>query len=970
MKRWISLILTVCLLAGAVPEAAATTQSFRNDFSFAGEPLSGEERLFREWAAVLVEKYRNEYAMLEPGELVVRQDSTPVLKVEFEWFQPKMEIVYEQRDAALYAPYYWIAEQKALFDGSTYAEKVNRFGVMTEDVPYRYGDIVNDPAKRQELYSWLLAETIRQKVESRPELLTGTDYVDRSRKGYYRYDLSTGTMVYDETLGFIQQQADADVAADAALMLTDALDVAVKAYCSYQNLKAKGANIASETFKNANSVPDYKTLVLDLVKELEHTLADTVKEGLQSLIKDIRDNAKKELANEIRGELKTRLANAYLNRNENIIGYLRSTYIDNPFGYIADFGTNKNSTTTYEPRAEFREAVIRLIQAIDDETARIPETVDAMLDEKQAALIAERVMSEEFLPAEQIYDAGTILYHVVTAMMIELLDGVTDALVTFVSDALKELLGKRSDNEDVISVILDYLTEDLLGETLRRMKISLKETIEEYDPAKLDSTDGTAAETGISDYWNDFTERYGQAMDSFPQYCLRQGLVRTIQLVLYLKDPDRGNSESQAAFEALTGSRKYSYGLREPDLGDLLILVGSIALGGVLSSFSEAVKGRLAFLNNTEKKDLEKALEDLQDAVNRAAVIRDETEYDLEIPEYVIAVITLVNELHDRYPEMNVRGIFYGELETAFRYVFAGAFADADVDDPEFSAYRDAHADTAMLENLLKNEGFWNLLMRGVFRSFETAAIAGVQSKAEVFAGETADFITPNEKALLQKNREYTDKRLNGNPQKADIIRMFTELFEDLWDSAKDLGGSFWSLVNSIADNLTGEDRASLIAQRINATKQISSILAMQLAFCTIGGIRTARYNSRDVDGLRMMDEEGDPAKISSMGNNRKNMNPNEIRNPDLTPDLNNIRALTNDIMTQMNLDASGMGAYYSMLLESEDYVMSDFFVHFLYPSHALVPQRFAESNLNRIVRLINEAEKNYNHDWDILFQE
>ena len=86
--------------------------------------------------------------------------------------------------------------------------------------------------------------------------------------------------------------------------------------------------------------------------------------------------------------------------------------------------------------------------------------------------------------------------------------------------------------------------------------------------------------------------------------------------------------------------------------------------------------------------------------------------------------------------------------------------------------------------------------------------------------------------------------------------------------------------------------------------------------------------------------------------------------------DLNNIRALTNDIMTQMNLDASGMGAYYSMLLESEDYVMSDFFVHFLYPSHALVPQRFAESNLNRIVRLINEAEKNYNHDWDILFQE
>ena len=82
--------------------------------------------------------------------------------------------------------------------------------MMTEDVPYRYGDIVNDPAKRQELYSWLLAETIRQKVESRPELLTGTDYVDRSRKGYYRYDLSTGTMVYDETLGFIQQQADAD----------------------------------------------------------------------------------------------------------------------------------------------------------------------------------------------------------------------------------------------------------------------------------------------------------------------------------------------------------------------------------------------------------------------------------------------------------------------------------------------------------------------------------------------------------------------------------------------------------------------------------------------------------------------------------------------------------------------------------------------------------------------------------------
>ena len=42
-----------------------------------------------------------------------------------------------EKEAALFMPYYWIAEQKRLFDASVYAERVNFFGVITDEVPYR-----------------------------------------------------------------------------------------------------------------------------------------------------------------------------------------------------------------------------------------------------------------------------------------------------------------------------------------------------------------------------------------------------------------------------------------------------------------------------------------------------------------------------------------------------------------------------------------------------------------------------------------------------------------------------------------------------------------------------------------------------------------------------------------------------------------------------------------------------------------
>jgi hypothetical protein len=170
-------------------------------------------------------------------------------------------------------------------------------------------------------------------------------------------------------------------------------------------------------------------------------------------------------------------------------------------------------------------------------------------------------------------------------------------------------------------------------------------------------------------------------------------------------------------------------------------------------------------------------------------------------------------------------------------------------------------------------------------------------------------------------------------------------------------------MTNSIVESVTGEDRVSLIAQRIFATKELSAALSMHLVRYTDGKIRTSLYNSKSMEILRSMNSQSTATTFDY-----KFMNPEEIRNPDLTPNLAHIKALTDDILTQMNLDASGMSACYSLSSGFDQYKYTDFFMHFLYPARALVPPEKVLTNLDSMIAMINEAEDSYKCEWEHLF--
>lgn len=981
MKRLTALALVLALLLGMAPVSSfADTLTFQADATAKARAMDPDEKAFREWAAELVKQYRDSYCLYQNDSSEIQRLDLAYQHIYETWGRYISDTVMKQTEGALFSPYYDIAQKKRLYDQSIYAKKVNMFGVVTDETAYTYEQLYDDPAKRQEIYTWILAETIQNKAEADPTLLTGTRYISARDKGYYRYDLSTGTMTYDDTLSFVQDQAVTDAEADWANFVVDGLNLAVKAYLAKENLMGQGTAIMKKARNKAYGKSGMDEIINTLKEDLLNTLIDTVTKAAREAISELRDNAKNELTNKLRGKLAESLANAYVNRNRNIIGYLRSTYLDNASSLVSLYDS-QDQAQGYEPRGEFRAAVRAFIQKLEQ------DNLDVMQKMASDELIRRTIVNfttNNALPLEKVLDTETILYHVFTVAVTELLDGLIDDVITFLASVAKEKLAGGGANKKIVAAALDFAIDDLLGEALHRLADGLKANMEKYDPAKLGLTSASQVQSGAGTWWASLGDEIGKQFEGFGGYAAQKGLDFVFSaIVLYQKDGGESDDPNgyKKAFDqvtdpnaALDGHEAGSFLFLTPwlekkgamELQDWIVYFCVLSMAASVDPFCSALEKKTDYLREADKRNLKATLKGFSQAANRLAA-----EFDLDKAEDLLRatgqVLALFYSLQQQYPNHNSIGLLKDEFLAALQYALVWKFRPAEEAPAEFQLYRQASTVANRLENALKDTKLWSSLADSLLGGVDPEKAMENVFKAEIYAfrqDHPGTDVGEKEKEIIRQSHINMQKQIEGDPDFAAIVKTLTELFQSLWEPAKQFAGSFWKAVNSTGDALHNEDVVSLIAQRINAVQQVSSALQQPLGTYTKGGVRTGLYNGNSLDVLRAMDARSDSTTFDY-----KFMNPQEILSPDLTPNLKNVKALTDDIMTQLNLDAVGMAAYTSLAEGWKDYVESDFFRVYVLPDDALMESSEAARRTQLIVTMINRFDNRYDHAWDRLFQ-
>lgn len=970
LKRIAAVLLAVCLFpASAIRDAQADHYVYKHRFTILAEDMSPEETAFRQWAADLVSAYRDEYCFLQEVSKDKGSQGTDfmafenlqtapvkVMELDYNWLTKVCETTYRDavREKALFMPYYWLAAQKRLFDGTSDALTTNRFGKNTREVPYSDWDIRQDPAKRQEIYIWMLSEMLKQKIETDPSLLTGTEYIDPNVKGSYTYDMTTGTLKFDPELAAVQLQSYDDYVADILTVVVDTVEVTIRSWLAVKDIKGTARELYdSVAEKLSDPYADVKKVMEDYLDDLIDTLLDSVSDALKDLIGKIRDNAKNELANQLRGYLAVSLANAVLNGNRNVIGYLRSTYVDHPSRMAEQKLVLSDNSRSVDHRTEFIQAVNALIARIDSDDMRNLSEQEVLKEVSSYAL-------DDVMGTEEILSAGTIAFKVMTSFAIDLVTGTAEDTRKMLSSLVDKQMKGKGTAGTVVTELKGWLLDDIAARLLERLTEGLKKGFDEIDPDSF-SDDYFELLVQVSDALDGVKKKIHEEMDwdHFPEFALTSGLKRLGNI--FIKAPYAKENDADDPFGFKGVMKKVSDGdfdgTKDKDLGTFVLAVLATWCRSAFVPYQEGLGKRFPFLNEYEKAQLKDTVKDLGKAANGMAIDFSADSFSGVIVSLTDHVVVLTS-LDAAYPDSNILRNALEEAGTAAKYV---CFISEDDGSEEYRRYRDAHADTRILTEMMKNDKLWSHLAACLLNSTDTEELFTRAIKSEIYLNNSEALNIVNWQTLseIQGKADGLIYRKLGAMM---IVKTFTKSAGDIWDSATDLGGSIITAYYSTKDTQTGEDLVSLQAQRINAVYGNSSALMMELVRNTAGGIRTSLFRDGKTDVLMSMEGE-----LKNTTFERKNMNPSEILNRDLTPDIGSIRELTDDILTQMNLDAVGMAVYLDMVENRSVYAGCDFYDKYVNREGVLLSEAETYSRLRRIIRMMNQFESEYQNEWNSL---
>lgn len=262
------------------------------------------------------------------------------------------------------------------------------------------------------------------------------------------------------------------------------------------------------------------------------------------------------------------------------------------------------------------------------------------------------------------------------------------------------------------------------------------------------------------------------------------------------------------------------------------------------------------------------------------------------------------------------------------------------------------------IKKLLKDSDFTNMLFTAIFGGTVQKALnsstkleAGPSLAVVGYDENTGNPIYPSK---LETIRTDLGDTLNGT------IEGVVSIVGNVWDAMMDCSGALATAYNSVAANLEGTHAASLQAERA----RIIYVQSSKLEKMILGFTNTSRKEAYDRGGKAdyagflesfLSDSTGDT--------NQYAMTYEDILYEDggtwpLTPDLQDIEVLTDYIMTQMHLDAVGMGAYLRLLEARDGSAYGNSVLYKKYFNEGVLCQEEeATRRYNQIVQYCNQFE-------------
>ncbi len=292
MKRWISLILLVALLAGMISGGAAAEVVYPSiTVTFTANELL-QDADYRAWAGSVIEQYYRDYCSHGKAQADVYSGYWP--------FKRTIQAGNNQFDG-LYRGYYFasIAEREYGFDG----EKASFSVIMYDSEDKEAFD-----AKKKQYYMLLLAETMEEKVAIKGQL---NDNIDVSKLGCYVIDSKSGELVWDPNgiMGNLEEIANEECKQALMGLLSEVGQTLVDYYME-ANFTVTGKD---EEFFDKLMKEITKQAISGITTAAEEVCKNNMNVYL-GLIQDAQDQF---------------LANSFLRAREDVIEYLRKIYNGN-----------------------------------------------------------------------------------------------------------------------------------------------------------------------------------------------------------------------------------------------------------------------------------------------------------------------------------------------------------------------------------------------------------------------------------------------------------------------------------------------------------------------------------------------------------------------------------------------------------------------------------------------------------------
>ena len=929
MKRLTAWILVIALSVCALPLDAIAQNQYEKNFVVLSN-TGKEEKEFREWAAKLVDVYRNDYAM-------VTDDNT---------FTQDSYLFYERKDSAwslyqdvfddcLYHPYYEAAQKKQEYNFSKEANAQYQ-GDTLKETEYT----LMDDQELIGVYMWIIRETIQEKAKVDPMFFM--QEIEGNER-YYSYSVKDGVMVFDPELKNLQDVTNEKTKYNFINLAISALNVAIETFYAYEEIKNKGTDILNNAKDKA--LKKEKDFMEEFKKSMADELKDAVQEWLIDGLKDVEAQIHNRYTQSMNAIIRTQatlsLLNGMLDCNENVVAYLKSTYVENTM-MIAD-----------EKFAQTVQAVITVMESPEFEAA-LQSKAEITVTDETVQMMMEEAGVEISLPKDTLNEVifRSVMGNLAQVIM-NILGGVVDSLIdaSYESYASKNSVSEK--DKKLYEILKNFgtkLTDDLTS----RVNKCVDDIVTVLNNDEW--TDDTLS--------NVFGEQFGgknNKRQSWMDFFINLVVDTSVSVVVNRlagdmldieNKEDNSKAQSGNTAESVLSHLHSEYNKK----GKKVFTIyngGSQKIGGYLFTTALLVYTR-GFLSGLE-----------------SYIKKEGTDFTPEEIAYITAVVKDMEDIiGDNQKTVSPDGVDvksdYDTVEDLaqilvdlLELVFRFAYSD-DVDDGRMSntfaklvdsLFSEKNGHYGIQEIVISTETLKAGLDEDYVSKFAAQLFGGTikEVESEVVGNMVAKGVSDGEITTWMKKIEDT---VNSGIE--DVV----SIVSSVWDSMMDCSKDFLKAWHSACGNAAGENNASLIAERMRIVyEQSKDLEAMNLQY-TLGG-RWESYNNFNSysDYLAAwVNDRYDSSVLYRMNAQDITYYDEKMQAWILTPDIHDIEVLTDYILTQMHLDAVGYGAYLTLLKERNEYSSSPLFSKY-YKKHVLIEQQQALRRQQTMIRIIDNAE-------------